>query len=71
MKKSKILVVALIGLLMAGGLAFIGCDEGGSSGSNEIKLWCSSCGRQRDNCVGGCTHPNTSQNPNAKCKCVK
>lgn len=28
MKKSKILVVGLIGLLMAGGLVLIGCDQG-------------------------------------------
>jgi len=30
MKKSKILVVALIGLLMAGGLALAGCSDGQS-----------------------------------------
>jgi hypothetical protein len=37
MKKSKILVVALIGLLMAGGLFLAGCDKGGCpNGSCEI-----------------------------------
>ena len=72
MKKSKILVLGLIALMLAGGLVLVGCDGGGSgSSSNEIKVWCGSCGKQRDNCVGGCTHPNIYQNPDVKCKCVR
>ena len=70
MKKSKILVVALIGLMLAGGLVLAGCeDEGSSYGGNEIQPYCGSCGQQRRNCVQGCTHPNIYQDPKAKCKC--
>jgi len=34
MKKGRILVVALIGLLMAGGLIGTACDSGGGGGSS-------------------------------------
>jgi hypothetical protein len=51
MKKSKILVVVLIGLLMAGGLVLVGCSTMGysssscssSSGCNAI-LFCGQTG---------------------------
>ncbi|MCL1930970.1 MAG: hypothetical protein FWF55_04085 [Treponema sp.] len=37
MKKSKILVVGLIGLLMAGGLVMAGCDEPGCSNDGKCE----------------------------------
>jgi hypothetical protein len=68
MKKRKILVVALIGLLMAGGLAFIGCDEGGSySGTNGITIYCGGyCNLPRRQCATKCTR---KENVNGTCIC--
>jgi len=57
MKKSKILVVALIGLLVGGlVLAGLGCDDGGSGGSTGIEPWCTECNRQQKKCDSGCKH---------------
>jgi len=38
MNKSKILVVALIGLLMVGGLVLVGCDEAGCPSDGKCRI---------------------------------
>jgi hypothetical protein len=67
MKKSKILVVGLIGLMLAGGLAFIGCDDGSSSDPNEITTYCGGyCGQKTSQCESSCTRKG---NASGTCKC--
>jgi hypothetical protein len=51
MKKSKILVVALIGLLMAVGFVLAGCDSESKCGG--------SCGKQKSSCWSRCTETST------------
>ena len=51
MKKGKILIVGLIGLLMAGGLVLAGCDAETKCGG--------SCGKKKDKCWSRCTETST------------
>jgi hypothetical protein len=62
MKKSKFLIVCLIALLMAGGLALYGCDF-----YNE---WIDICTAGGD-CTpeSGCDNGNCLQNEAKKCSC--
>jgi hypothetical protein len=68
MKKSKILVVGLIGLMLASGLVFIGCNDGGGySGGYEITTYCGGyCGQKTSQCKSSCTRKG---NASGKCNC--
>lgn len=72
MKKSKILVVALLGLLMVGWLILIGCDEGGDydSGTNQITTYCGGyCGLKTSQCKTGQDGCTRKGNASGTCKC--
>jgi len=85
MKKSKLLVLGLVGLLLAGGLVLVGCDlfskcPGGynpllgSSYGAGSKGNCNYSGTQSSmrDCEDGCLVNYASRNPNAysfSCDC--
>jgi len=59
MKKGKILVVALVGLLMVSGLVFVGCDDKGCPGDSaackyDSKYSCGARGCPATNGYLGC-----------------
>ena len=51
MKKSKILIVGLIGLLMAGGLVLMSCDD--DECTNPCELYTTGAGRSSSACSRG------------------
>jgi hypothetical protein len=50
MKKSKILIVGLIGLLMAGGLVLMSCED---ECTNPCELYTTGAGRSSSSCSRG------------------
>ena len=79
MKKSKLLVVALIGLLMAGGLVLAGCKEPCyTAGGRCVVTWTSDGKRVESNsqsclaftCSSKCIVPkNWNSRKDASCDC--
>jgi len=70
MKKCKLLIVGLIGLLMAGGLMLAGCDDGGGYSPNEITTYCGGyCGKKTSECKTGEFGCTRKGNASGTCKC--
>jgi hypothetical protein len=75
MKKNKILIVAFIGLLLAGGLIYVGCEEEGcpngschvSTNSTGFAYIADYCGN--GDCVARKVMAGTQINASGDCSC--